>query len=66
MEYFQVRYASRVVIYERKMFIRLATDARLKSRPNFSKFVQKITTVVKREKCYFSIKPKITMHLNYF
>ena len=46
MEYFQVRYASRVVIYERKMFIRLATDARLKSRPNFSKVVQKITTVV--------------------
>ena len=25
MEYFQVRYDSRVVIYERKMFIRLAT-----------------------------------------
>ena len=25
MGYFQVRYASRVVIYERKMFIRLAT-----------------------------------------
>ena len=25
MRYFQVRYASRVVIYERKMFIRLAT-----------------------------------------
>ena len=29
MEYFPVRYDSRVVIYERKMFIRLATD-----RPN--------------------------------
>ena len=26
MGYFQVRYDSRVVIYERKMFIRLATD----------------------------------------
>ena len=25
MEYFQVRYDSRVVIYERKMFIRLVT-----------------------------------------
>ena len=25
MGYFQVRYASRVIIYERKMFIRLAT-----------------------------------------
>ena len=25
MEYFQVRYDSRVIIYERKMFIRLAT-----------------------------------------
>ena len=25
MEYFQVRYDSRVVIYERKLFIRLAT-----------------------------------------
>ena len=25
MEYFQVRYDSRVVIYDRKMFIRLAT-----------------------------------------
>ena len=27
MGYFPVRYDSRVVIYERKMFIRLATDA---------------------------------------
>ena len=27
MGYFQVRYASRVVIYERKLFIRLATGA---------------------------------------
>ena len=26
MGYFQVRYASRVVIYEHKMFVRLATD----------------------------------------
>ena len=26
MEYFKVMYDSRVVIYERKMFIRLATD----------------------------------------
>ena len=26
MGYFQVRYDSRVVIYERKMFIRLATE----------------------------------------
>ena len=26
MEYFLVRYDSRVVIYERKMFTRLATD----------------------------------------
>ena len=26
MEYFLVRYDSRVVIYERKMFIRLATE----------------------------------------
>ena len=26
MGYFQVRYNSRVIIYERKMFIRLATD----------------------------------------
>ena len=26
MECFQVRYDSRVIIYERKMFIRLATD----------------------------------------
>ena len=26
MEYFLVRYDSRVIIYERKMFIRLATD----------------------------------------
>ena len=28
MVYFQVRYDSRVEIYERKMFIRLATDFR--------------------------------------
>ena len=27
MEYFQVRYNSRAIIYERKMFIRLATGA---------------------------------------
>ena len=26
MEYFQVRYDSRVINYERKMFIRLTTD----------------------------------------
>ena len=26
MEYFQVRYNSRVIIYEHKMFIRLATE----------------------------------------
>ena len=31
MGYFQVRYDSRVVIYERKMFIRLATDVALMS-----------------------------------
>ena len=31
MGYFQVRYASRVVIYERKMFIRLATGIYLPS-----------------------------------
>ena len=31
MGYFQVRYASRVVIYEHKMFIRLATDVGIKS-----------------------------------
>ena len=29
MEYFQVRYDSRVVIYEHKMFIRLATGSYL-------------------------------------
>ena len=31
MGYFPVRYNSRVVIYERKMFIRLATVANLKN-----------------------------------
>ena len=41
MEYFLVRYDSRVVIYERKMFIRLATVAQTFSsaiivlKPNF-------------------------------
>ena len=29
MEYFLVMYDSRVIIYERKMFIRLATDVKL-------------------------------------
>ena len=32
MGYFPVRYDSRVVIYERKMFIRLATDSSVKRR----------------------------------
>ena len=36
MGYFQVRYDSRIVIYERKMFIRLATDVSL-SKPTLGK-----------------------------
>ena len=36
MEYFLVRYDSRVVIYERKMFIRLATGLVLGLRPDLN------------------------------
>ena len=32
MEYFLVRYDSRVVIYKRKMFIRLSTDASMMAK----------------------------------
>ena len=34
---FSARYDSRVVIYEHKMFIRLATDVEIKSCPIFAK-----------------------------
>ena len=37
MGYFQVRYASRVVIYERKMFIRLATGLKVMGDDSCSK-----------------------------
>ena len=62
MRYFQVRYASRVVIYERKMFKRLATglcDARvvsffLKNGPSLAYFLVyfcSIKTQIKRKNC---------------
>ena len=47
MGYFLVRYDSRVVIYERKMFIRLATDDGIQKSPIFQKLViPKVTTAV--------------------
>ena len=49
MEYFQVRYDSRVIIYERKMFIRLATGKAKGGKREFKK-----TTTSCFQKTYLS------------
>ena len=46
MGYFPVRYDSRVVIYDHRGFIRLATDVGIKSGPNFPKNWAKAATAV--------------------
>ena len=51
MGYFPVRYYSRVVIYERKMFIRLATDVGIKSSQTFPKEVD--TSYILFRKIFF-------------
>ena len=56
MGYFQVRYDSRVVNYDRRDFIRLATDAEIKSCPNFPKVAEKVDIVVFARKLVWFFK----------
>ena len=56
MGYFPVRYDSRVVIYERKMFIRLATEVNLIHTMPFSSqwaFIYERAFVYKRQEATF-------------
>ena len=46
MGYFQVRYNSRVINYDRSGFIRLATDSEIIVMQNFHKLPQKVDMAV--------------------
>ena len=67
MGYFQVRYDSRVVNYDRRGFIRLATDIGIKSVQIFQKVAQKVATAVLRNNgMFFEKAQKVTKYLGYF